>query len=62
MTTTGKKARKQFFGKDGGPRAKLRSKSRGAYLRRDAVMGGKSKAAKMAGTGHKRARKEDKHD
>ena len=55
MTTTGKKSRKQHFGKNGGPRAKLRAKHGGAYVYRDAVNGGKTKAAKVAASGKKEA-------
>lgn len=48
MTTTGKKSRKQYFGKHGGPRALLKAKHSGQYVDRPAINGGRTRPQKIA--------------
>ena len=45
---TGTKARKAYYGRNGGPRSGLRAKHGGAYVLRLGVMGGRSRAQKIA--------------
>lgn len=46
--STGVKARKQHYGKKGGNRAGLKAKHSGAYVERTGIMGGRTRAQKIA--------------
>ena len=56
MISTGAKARKKFYGKDGGPRSALRAKHGGKYVERPGIMGGKTRAQKIKAREEQRRR------